>query len=55
VKLVKVKPESKLRPRSGPDDVIQPPATVQVAVEPRIILYTANETPLKREIGFSRE
>lgn len=44
-----------LKPRAGDDyNVVPPPSSVQVEAEPRIVLFQADGTPLKRQIGFKK-
>lgn len=40
------------QPKSHIDDVIPPPSSVTVEAEPRIVLFKADGTPLKRQIGY---
>lgn len=38
--------------KAGYDDVIQPPSTMAVEIVPKIVLYRADGTPLRRPIGY---
>lgn len=38
--------------RADEDFIIPPPSTMHVEVVPRVVLYRADGTPLKRSIGF---
>lgn len=38
----------------GEPDIVQPPQTLSVEATPKILLYRADGTPLKRPIGFTK-
>ena len=34
--------------------IVPPPSTMTVDLQPRVVLYQADGTPLKRKIGFDK-
>ena len=46
--------KSQSQKKASVDDetIVPPPSTVQVEIIPRVVLFQADGTPLKRQIGY---